>query len=556
LNGLWRFTTDPDGVFGDGEMAVPASYNDVLPGLREHVGVVWYSTTAYVPRGWAGQRVVLHFEAATHRATVWVDGVEVVRHEGGYTPFEADVTSLVTPGAPSTITVAVDNTLTFTSIPPGVVEQTPHGPRQRYWHDFFNYAGLHRTVWLCATPPAYISVLDVVATHDGRLDYTVEPASGVRVTLRDAAGTVVATGDGGSLTVADVHPWAPGDGYLYELEAELVGAGGEVVDAYRRPVGFRTVAVDGARLLVNSSPVTFRGFGKHEDIAVLGKGHNDAYLLHDFALLDWVGANSFRTSHYPYSEDVLDLADRRGVLIIDETAAVGLNTKLAQGTAARADYETFGPDTIGVATREVHAQAIRELIARDRNHPCVVMWSLANEPDSESAGADDYFRPLFALARELDPTRPMAFANYGGAPHGVCRVSQFADVLLLNRYYGWYTHTGDLAAAEHALEEELRAWAADGKPIIIAEYGADTYPGLHAIEPEPWTEEYQSAFLEMYHRVFDRIPEVIGEHVWNFADFSTTSGITRVGGNRKGVFTRDRRPKAAAHLLRARWKKG
>jgi len=202
----------------------------------------------------------------------------------------------------------------------------------------------------------------------------------------------------------------------------------------------------------------------------------------------------------------------------------------------------------------VHAQAIRELIDRDRNHPSVVMWSIANEPASEEPGADDYFRPLFELARSLDPTRPVGFANYGGAGHGSCRVSQFADVLLLNRYYGWYVHTGDLAAAERAWDAELRAWATDGKPIIIAEYGADTYPGLHAVEPQPWTEEYQSAYLEMNHRVFDRVAAVVGEHVWNFADFATTSGITRVGGNRKGVFTRDRTPKAAAHLLRRRWR--
>jgi beta-glucuronidase len=554
LNGIWEFTLDPDGVFGGGRMAVPASYNDVLPGGRDHVGTAWYRTTAWVPRGWAGQRIVMHFESATHRATVWIGDTEVVRHEGGYTPFEADITEHVTPGGSFVVTVAVDNTLTWESIPPGIVEETASGPRQRYWHDFFNYAGLHRTVWLCATPADHLSSLAVTAGHDGTLTWSAEPAAGVRVVLRDEAGEVVATDASGSFVVADVHPWAPGDGYLYELEAQLIGPSGDVADSYRQAVGFRTVAVSGTQVLVNGEPVTFRGFGKHEDIAVLGKGHNDAYLVHDVALLEWIGANSFRTSHYPYSEDVLDLADRHGIMIIDETAAVGLNTRLAQGTASRISYRTFGPDTIGAATQEVHAQAIRELIARDRNHPCVVMWSIANEPESEAEGADDYFEPLFALARELDPTRPVTFANYGGATHGTCRVSRFADVLLLNRYYGWYVHTGDLAEAERALETELRAWATDGKPIIVSEYGADTYPGLHSIEAEPWTEEYQSAYLEMNHRVFDRIAAVIGEHVWNFADFSTTSGITRVGGNRKGVFTRDRRPKAAAHLLRARWR--
>ncbi len=128
------------------------------------------------------------------------------------------------------------------------------------------------------------------------------------------------------------------------------------------------------------------------------------------------------------------------------------------------------------------------------------------------------------------------------------------DVLCLNRYFGWYLQSGDLDEAERVLDAELRVWAAKyGKPIVITEYGADTMPGVHATVPVMWSEEFQSAFLAMYHRVFDRIPEVIGEQVWNFADFATSQSVMRVGGNRKGVFTRDRAPKAAAFLLRDRW---
>ena len=202
----------------------------------------------------------------------------------------------------------------------------------------------------------------------------------------------------------------------------------------------------------------------------------------------------------------------------------------------------------------LHAQAIRELVARDKNHPSVVLWSIANEPESDTEGAERYFEPLFELARELDRTRPVGFVNVMLAPYGKCRVSQFGDVLMLNRYYGWYVNTGDLAAAERAWEEELRGWASEGKPIIITEYGADTYPGLHAVTPTPWTEEYQVAYLAMNHRVFDRIDAVVGEQVWNFADFATTAGIMRVGGNKKGAFTRDRQPKQAAWELRRRWR--
>ena len=577
LNGLWQFALDPNGegrterwfaerLSDAREMAVPASFNDIAAdaAVRDYFGDVWYQRTAWVPRGWQGQRIVLHFESATHRATVWVSETEVVSHEGGYTPFEVDITEHVSPGEEVRITAVVDNTLNWQSIPPGVIEDTPAGKRQRYWHDFFNYGGIHRNVWLYATSPAHFTDVTIMTDLDGAtgvISYTAEADDAdsleSRAILRDAHGAEVASGSGlsGTLNVADVHRWAPGDGYLYDLELQLV-EGDTVVDSYHQSVGVRTVQVDGIRFLINGEPIYFTGFGKHEDVPVIGKGHNDAYLLHDFELLKWIGANSFRTSHYPYSEEVVDYADRQGIVLIDETAAVGLNMGLGGGIFGGQGYQTFSPETANDATREVHARAIRELIARDKNHPSVVLWSIANEPESHTEGAENYFRPLFDVAREADPTRPVGFVNVMLAPHGKCRVSQFGDVLMINRYYGWYVNTGDLAAAELAWEEELTAWAGEGKPIIITEYGADTYPGLHSLTAEnPWSEEYQVEYLDMNHRVFDRVDAVVGEHVWNFADFTTTSGIMRVGGNKKGVFTRDRQPKAAAHYLRGRWRK-
>jgi beta-glucuronidase len=444
-----------------------------------------------------------------------------------------------------------------------VVEQTPTGPAQIYWHDFFNFAGLHRSVWLVATPRARVEDVTVVtglAGAGGTVDYTTVAADAdglnTHVLLRDADGVVVAEtpGAAGRLDVPAVTAWAPGAPYLYDLEVQLVDDAGVVRDSYHQSVGIRTVEVRGTQFLINGEPFYFKGFGMHEDHAVIGKAHSDAHLVHDFELLKWMGANSFRTSHYPYSEDVLDYADRHGIVIIDETAAVGLNMGLGGGIFGGQGYQTYSPETINDATRHVHAQAIRELIARDKNHPSVVLWSIANEPESDTAGAEEYFRPLFDVAREADPTRPVGFVNVMLAPHGECRVSQFADVLMLNRYYGWYVNTGDLAGAEEAWTREINAWAGDGKPIIITEYGADTLSGLHSLTPQPWSEEYQVDYLDMNHRVFDACDAVIGEQVWNFADFATKSGIMRVDGNKKGVFTRDRQPKSAAFALRRRWR--
>ena len=577
LDGLWRFALDAAGVgrdqgwqdglpAGPRQMPVPASYNDVFPEpeVHDHVGDVWYEALVRVPARWAGERIVLRFGSATHRAVVWVNGRQVAEHEGGYTPFEADVTGVVEPGAENRVTVVVNNVLTWQSIPPGYVEQTPDGPRQHYFHDFFNYAGLHRPVWLYTTPGAHIADVTVVAGlagATGTVDYRIETAGAdglqVRVMLTDADGAEVAraTGGTGQLAVPDAHLWRPGEGYLYDLAVELRGDGEAPVDAYSLAIGIRTVEVDGARFLINGEPFYFRGFGKHEDSAVRGKGHDNVFMVHDFALMDWLGANSFRTSHYPYAEEVLEYADRRGIVVIDETPAVGLNMGLGGGIFGSQGFTTFSEDTINDATREVHRQVIRELIARDKNHPCVVVWSIANEPESDTPQARAYFEPLAAETRRLDPSRPAGFVNVMLAPADKDVVADLFDVVMLNRYYGWYVNTGDLPAAERALEAELNAWVGKlGKPIIMTEYGADTIPGLHGVIPAPWTEEYQVELLAMSHRVFDRVDAVVGEQIWNFADFATSSGVMRVDGNKKGVFTRDRRPKASVHLLRRRWR--
>ena len=578
LNGLWQFSLDAEGVgrtegwwnrplAGAREIPVPASYNDIFADakVRDHVGDVWYQTQFRVPARWAGERIVLRFDSATHRAVAWVNGTQVVEHEGGYTPFEADVTDVVQPGAENRVSVVVNNVLTWQSIPPGYVEETPEGRRQFYFHDFFNYAGLHRTVWLYTTPTSYVSDVTVVtglSGSTGTVNYRVETVgaegSEVRVTLRDAEGAEVAraTGSSGELSVEDVHPWRPGEGYLYDLTVELWGTGEAPIDVYSLGVGVRTVQVDGARFLINGEPFYFRGFGKHEDSVVRGKGYDNAYMVHDFVLMEWLGANSFRTSHYPYAEEVLDYADRHGIVVIDETPAVGLNTGIGGGIFGGKPMKTFSEETVNAATRDVHRQAIRELVARDKNHPCVVIWSIANEPESDTPESRAYFEPLAAEARRLDPSRPVGFVNVMLAPADKDVVSDLFDVLMLNRYYGWYVNSGDLANAERALETELNAWVKKhGKPIIFTEYGADTIAGLHSVTPIPWTEEYQADLLEMTHRVFDRVDAVVGEQIWAFADFATGFAIFRVDGNKKGVFTRDRRPKAAAHLLRRRWQR-
>lgn len=220
--------------------------------------------------------------------------------------------------------------------------------------------------------------------------------------FRDGAGAV-------ELRVPSARLWSPADPFLYDL---TVSAG---KDLYTMPVGLRTVEVRGKEFLLNSEPVYFRGFGRHEDFWASGRGLNLPLLVGDYDRMRWVGANSFRTSHYPYAEEDIMLADRLGFLVIDEIPAANLVFE-DEGTVAR--------------LRSVCLRMAEELVARDKNHAAVVMWSVANEPTLPNlidrlTGRDTspvpeyataFLRDLVQHVRALDPTRPVTLTGMMGAP--------------------------------------------------------------------------------------------------------------------------------------------
>ena len=279
----------------------------------------------------------------------------------------------------------------------------------------------------------------------------------------------------------------------------------------------------------------------------------------DFELMKWIGANSFRTSHYPYDEEIYRMADREGFLIIDEVPAVGLFESLVNfldaGTG-KGSSSFFSKETTPKLL-EAHLRAVEEMIARDKNHPSVIAWSLLNEPESKDEQSVPYFEKVFSLVRELDPQkRPRSFAMEVSSGPDTCRCYHLCDFIELNRYYGWYIKGGyEITDAEEAFREEMDKWKAKDlrKPFIFTEYGGDTLSSEHKLPSVMWSQEYQDEVLEMHHRIFDSYSFVRGEQIWNFADFQTTEGLMRVNGNKKGVFTRNRQPKDAAFLLRKRW---
>ncbi|PTJ82106.1 beta-glucuronidase [Mammaliicoccus sciuri] len=573
LSGIWSFklieykgeydvTTEID---TDLQMAVPGSYNDqgVVTSIRNHVGKVVYETTFTIPNVLQQERQVLRFGSATHEAEVFVNGQKVVSHRGGFLPFEVEINDVVQKGK-NRLTVIVNNILDDSKLPVGNFKEVKDSKGNikavnEPNFDFFNYAGLHRPVKIYTTPKEhYIEDIVIVPHIDGQnaqVEYTVKATGNqsIQVDIIDQDGRIVASQNGAESTVEieNVHLWQPGDGYQYTL-AVSIKADDEVIDYYEEPFGVRSIEVKKGQFLINGEPFYFKGFGKHEDTYYHGRGLNEVSNIQDLNLMKWIGANSFRTSHYPYSEEMMRLADEQGVVVIDETTAVGVHLNFSAALDGSQNTDTWEK----IRTKEDHEQVIKELIARDKNLACVVMWSIANEPDSASLGAKEYFEPLVNLAKELDPqNRPCTIVTLLNSLPDVCQVQDLVDVICLNRYYGWYVQSGDLEAAKEALRQELDGWLEKqpDKPIMFTEYGADTVVGLHAIDDIMFTEEYQVKYYEANHEIIDQCPNFVGEQVWNFADFETSNGVIRVQGNRKGIFTRERRPKAVAHYFRKRW---
>lgn len=232
----------------------------------------------------------------------------------------------------------------------------------------------------------------------------------------------------------------------------------------------------------------------------------------------------------------MDLADQQGLLIINELPAVALTNFTRQ-------------------LLELHKQLLKQLWQRDQHRPSTIAWSVANEPLSQLNESGPYWQELIDLAHQLDPSRPVTAAL--NAPFSVDHCAEYLDFIMLNRYYAWYSDAGQLSLISLQLSTDILSWKAKfRKPLLISEYGADTLAGLHSQMNQVFSEDFQTAYLRKHFKVFDQLRserKLAGEMIWNFADFNTDSSITRVMGNRKGIFTRDREPKASARLLRCRY---
>lgn len=559
LDGFWHFCKDETAqgiekrwfqkIPRGREIAVPASINEQNSDLMDYFGMCWFEKEVYFTREWKKRCVWLRFGSVTGKCTVWVNAHQVICHEGGNLPFETEISEYLQEGE-NRIVVLSDNRLDPWAIPPAAMvnKEGREGFFLTYpavTYDFFPYSGIHRSVFLYTTDKKRIEDITIktyLEDQKARVKYRILFSDNIQGKIRveveqlraehmvSVAGAEIC----GSLVIENPRLWDVGQPNMYEMKVHMETDDGEN-DEYVQPFGIRTVEVKGNKILLNGKSVYLRGFGKHEDFQVFGKGFQPSLVVKDFDLMSWIGANSFRTSHYPYDENVLDYADRHGFLVIDETPMVGLNQRM------------YTDDVL-----ERGKKMICDLIERDKNHPSVIMWSMANEPDAKDAKADAFFHELQKQVKACDDTRPLTYVAYN-EPEDNCPL-KYCDVVCINKYFGWYVTPGETELALEQFSACLdKYYEAYQKPILVAEFGADAVAGMHFEPARMFSEEYQSEILEKQCQLIESKEYTVGTHVWTFADFMVGQSYTRVLMNRKGVFTRDRQPKLSAHMLRRIW---
>ncbi|MEU2923856.1 sugar-binding domain-containing protein [Streptomyces sp. NPDC007251] len=436
LNGEWQFEIDRSDTGLErglaareltGTILVPFCPESALSGIGEtdFLEAVWYRRTVTVPAAWGDARVLLHFGAVDHDTTVWVGGVEVARHRGGFTPFTADLGEVAAPGEELTIVVRA--------------RDSRHGVQARgkqstwYANSHCHYTrttGIWQTVWLEPVPRAAAlkrpRITPDLASGSFFLDLPLtanRPGHRVRATLADGQGEIVSAETRADFDLcprlvlplpADrVRPWSPQDPHLYDLTLDLLDADGTVVDSARSYAGLRSVAVDGRRLLLNGRPVFQR--------LVLDQGYypdglmtapSDADLVRDIELGLAAGFNGARLHQKVFEERYLYHADRLGYLVWGEFGDWGCEV------GVRDDNQR--PDASYVAQW-------LEALERDHSHPSIVGWCPLNETyqplHDRITQLDDVTRAMFLATKQADPTRPVIDAS--GYAHRVAETDVY-----------------------------------------------------------------------------------------------------------------------------------
>ena len=552
LNGNWQIIIDPyetgyydyrflprsDGYFKNEKPAnpsalieydfdssqhlnVPGDWNSQDEKLLFYEGTIWYKKSFDYQKK-MGSRLFVYFGGANYLADVYLNGEKLGRHEGGFTPFNFEITKLVRE-KDNFLIVKVDNKRRRDAVP-------------TLNTDWWNYGGLTREVSLIEVPETFIQDYFLQlrkGTNDQIAGWIkLNGANGGQTVSIEIEGAgikqTVATDASGYAPVsfkAKIDLWSPDNPKLYAVK---ISAG---ADTLIDRIGFRTIETHGTDILLNGKPIFLRGISVHEESPRGGRatGVDDARTL-----LTWakeLDCNFVRLAHYPHNENMTRMADEMGVLVWSEIPVYW--------TILWDNAETF----------ENAKNQLGESITRDKNRASIILWSVANETPVGDARLK-FLKGLVDYARSLDSTRLLTAANerhYGDPKTQVVDdpLGEFLDVLGCNEYVGWYDGLP-------AKADDLTWKVALNKPLIVSEFGADALFGRHGDKSARWTEEYQKDVYEHQIAMLRKIPSLRGMSPWILTDFRSPRrplpGIQDFY-NRKGLISSRGERKQAFYVL-------
>ena len=537
LDGAWRFRTDPASLsasydpnsrIGDSAWQLQSRLVDVPhtwaigPDHAFH-GVGWYFKTFDLAPALASQHVELNFAATFSASKVWVNGVAVGGHVGGYTAYALDISKVVRPGE-NRIAVAIDDRPGFATVPGYAMRLKASGSVAYDWQP---NGGIVRDVWLSVGEGGLIrrqalssvlapdkadiadrvivqNISSVVRTYGLRLK-AYAPEGGV---VAQAEGKLaLAAGQTGeqtlALRIARPALWNVAAAKLYSIEVDLTDEAGHLLDRRSDAYGLRTIEIRDRRLYVNGVAVRLTGLTRHEDSPWEGLAETRGTIRRDFDDLAALHTTLTRPVHYPQSDAVLEAADRAGMLLIPEIPVWQMS-----------EAQLRDPQLIAAAKA-----MMTEMIDQDANHPSIMAWSICNESDASTPGGEAYVRTLKALINRLDPGRPVSFADadISAEPWKREAVMDDVDFIMANAYFGTWSGAGsDVGPWLDYMDKTYPT-----KLVIISEFG---WPGPFSKDSTAADKDRAINMISQL-AAFDRAPFVGGAIFWTYQDYRSSRNL-------------------------------
>ena len=506
---------------------VPGDWNSQTPELKYYEGTVWYARH-FDADPQPGQRQFLYFGAVSYRCKVYLNGEQITEHEGGFTPFEVELTGKLRSGD-NFLVVQVNNRRTQDAIP-------------ALAYDWWNYGGITRDVMLVTTPEQYVR--DYFVRLDGNDAGSVKvslalarpQSADVRIDIPElkVSQTVRTDEDGRAefgIKVKGLELWEPGDAKLYDVTFSC----GD--DSVSDRIGFRYLETEGTGILVNGKRTFMRSISFHEEIPQRkGRAFSQADAQMLLSEAEALGVNMIRLAHYPQNEYIVRLAEQMGIILWQEIP-------IWQGI----DFEDKGTESKALGMLE-------EMIFRDRNRCAVCFWGVANETKPSDA-RNAFLLSLLKKGRSMDDTRlyvaafDLVYFNEETRHFEMDDpFTENLDVVAVNKYMGWY-HPWPVPPSE-------AVWnVVPDKPLIISEFGGEALYGQHGDRnmASSWSEEYQARLYEDNIEMFRHIPNLAGVSPWILFDFRSPYRFhptNQEDWNRKGLVSDQGYRKAAWYIMR------